>query len=281
MGWLLEFCNEYVLERGLEAKGAEMLRRAVLDYSAFLGNAAALEHLDDMTVNRWLASLHGRLSPVTIANKRRHLLTLWRAAFTLGLTGKPPTRVRRLRIIDQVPRAWTIEEVQALRAAAKALPGVFRKTKIPRSDYMVAFVDFEWDTALRLGDALSVERTDIWPGNFIVIVQNKTGREHRCQISERTLESLERTGFRQRALLFPLWGDRSHFYKLFRRLRKLAGLDHGSSKWLRRSSATYVEKRHPGAAMRHLGHRTHGLAYRHYVDPRICQEDLARPPELI
>ena len=277
---LLGFSFEYALEQGLKGEAAKHLQRTAREFSAFLGRDADFPDLQDHLVNQWLATFDGLRKPITISNKRRQILTLWRAAFERRLLDRLPTRVRRMRLPEAVPHAWTLEEVQSLRSAANTLPGNFRLTKIPRSDWMTAFVDFEWDTALRLGDALSVERTDIWPGNYLVIVQQKTGHSHKCCLSERTMRSLERTGFQKRSLLFPLWADRSHFYKLFRQLRALAGLGTGSSKWLRRSSATYVEKRQPGAAMRHLGHRTPGLAYKHYVDPGICQEEVPRPPEL-
>lgn len=278
---LLGFSVEYALERGLKGETAKHLSRTAREFSTFVGHDARFDDLQDGQVNQWLSSFDGLRKPITISNKRRQLLTLWRAAYDRRLIDHLPTRVRRLRIQEAVPHAWTLEEIQSLRAAANSLPGIFRRTQIHKADWMTAFVDFEWDTALRLGDALSVERSDIWPGNYLVIVQQKTGRSHKCCLSERTMLSLERTGFQRRSLLFPLWGDRSHFYKLFRQLRALAGLSSGSSKWLRRSSATYVEKRQPGAAMRHLGHRTPGLAYRHYVDPRICQEDLVKPPDLL
>jgi hypothetical protein len=47
----------------------------------------------------------------------------------------------------------------------------------------------------------------------------------------------------------------------------------------RRTGATFVERDHPGAAMRYLGHKSPGLAYRHYVD-RSKLGDAIQPPEL-
>ena len=38
------------------------------------------------------------------------------------------------------------------------------------------------------------------------------------------------------------------------------------AKMLRKSSASAVEAMQPGAAMRHLGHRSADLAYRFYID---------------
>lgn len=277
---LLGFSSEYALEQGLGGGSAELLSRTVREFSTFLGHDARFEDLQDGKVNQWLSTFDGRRKQVTIANKRRQLLTIWRAAFARGMVDRMPNRVRRFRLPEEVPRAWTLHEIQSLRLAAKRLPGSFKKNGIKRADWMVAFVDFEWDTALRLGDTLAVDKSHLWPGNYLVIVQRKTGRQHRCQLSDRTMESLRRLDYQNRDRLFPLWSDRWAFYKLFRALKALAGLPHGSSKWLRRSSATYVEKRQPGAAMRHLGHRTPGLAYKHYVDPGICQEEVPRPPEL-
>lgn len=82
-----------------------------------------------------------------------------------------------------------------------------------------------------------------------------------------------------RCKIWPLWGSRWSFYRHYRKLVAAAGV-RGTSKWLRRSSATALERICPGSAMGHLGHKTPGLAYRHYVDPRMLQCGRPLPPEL-
>ena len=58
--------------------------------------------------------------------------------------------------------------------------------------------------------------------------------------------------------------------KVMRRLIQRAGLE-GSGKYLRRSSATYAEQSGISASFQ-LGHKTPGMAWRHYVDQVILAE---------
>jgi hypothetical protein len=37
---------------------------------------------------------------------------------------------------------------------------------------------------------------------------------------------------------------------------------------------------HPGSAKAHWGHRTHGVAYKHYIDHRLLQQDKPLPPAI-
>jgi hypothetical protein len=54
----------------------------------------------------------------------------------------------------------------------------------------------------------------------------------------------------------------------------------GSSKWLRRSSATHVEMKQRGSAKLFLGHRTQGMADKHYIDWGQVGAAHPQPPEL-
>jgi integrase len=54
----------------------------------------------------------------------------------------------------------------------------------------------------------------------------------------------------------------------------------GSSRWLRRSGATYVEINRKGEAQRFLGHSNATLASRHYVDQTLTLDVPTSPPPL-
>jgi len=72
---------------------------------------------------------------------------------------------------------------------------------------------------------------------------------------------------RRRALL--KWRD-------FLREQKIIG----SSRWLRRSGATYVEIKRKGEAQRFLGHSNAALASRHYLDQTLTMDIPESPPPL-
>lgn len=279
---LADYQERLSLERGHGKNTVVQLQIVVRGYSRWLGRSATLEDLCPEQVNRWIQYLEkSGISLITVANKKRELLTLWNGAWHERLIDHGPLRIRRVRQPRWTPQAWTKEEVEALLDACRQFNETLPKLNVRAGDWLNAFVSFEWDAALRLGDVLSMAPTDIWPGNFICLVQQKTNETHRCQLSDETMEGLERIGYKSRYLLFPLWCNRAAFFKLFKQLRIAAGLSRGSSKWLRRSSATYVELRSPGSAQRHLGHRTPGLAHRHYLDPAILQERIVMPPPLL
>jgi integrase len=65
-----------------------------------------------------------------------------------------------------------------------------------------------------------------------------------------------------------------------RRYLRSLGLS-GSSKWLRRSGATHIEMDAPGKGRLHLGHRTHGLAERCYIDWSQVRKDIPQVPSLL
>ena len=54
----------------------------------------------------------------------------------------------------------------------------------------------------------------------------------------------------------------------------------GSSKWPRRSGATYVEIHHKGEAQRFLGHSNAVVATRHYLDQTLTMDIPHSPPSL-
>lgn len=277
---LIDLAETYCLARDLAPASQERLFITARKFAAWKPSATIADLQPDI-VNRWLAYLlDSGLGRRTIRGHRTNLLCLWAEAYP-KLTTTPPLGVRKIKVPARPPEALWPHEVQRLVDAARTLPGRFRKTKLSRALYWESFVRFSFNTALRLDDTLSLERHMIWPDGSLVIVQRKTGQEHRVQLLPSTLEAIDRSMADQpnRRRIWPLWGTRWSFYQHYRRLAAAADV-RGTSKWLRRSSATALERMHPGAAMSHLGHKTPGLAYRHYVDPRMLQFNRPLPPEL-
>ena len=278
---LSEASAQYALERALGPEYANNVRLTAAKLSRFAGWPLDLTDLCDDLLNRWLVSLE-RQSPRTVRNKRAIILTLWRWGFDHGLTAVRPHRIRLVKVPEQIPQAFLLSDLRALLAAADGLKGNFFSNGLPKMLWSKSFLLAYWDTALRLGDLLSVERDWIWPGGYLSIVQHKTGRTHRAQLRPETLALIEELcGDRKTGLVWPWGATRQTFYEFFRDLRKKAGLADGTSKWIRRASASYVEAANPGAGARHLGHRTPGLAEKAYFDPRIVVRERPLPPPLV
>jgi hypothetical protein len=279
---LQAFVQRYILEHDLEPGSVEQVCVTVRIFERFLGRPATLDDLVSDTVNRWLVGMQdaGRARE-TVRSKRRMLLTLWNAADMDGLVGGPPSRVRRIKRVERIPECWTLSQLESLLRACETLKGDFAKLALPKRLYMRSRINAQYDTGLRHADIGSLERGWIWEGGFISIVQQKTGRCHRCRLRAETLEEIDELMaiMPKRRLIWPAFCARRRYFRFFRMLVKRAGL-RGSGKWIRRSSATYIERDHPGTAWMHLGHSRPGLDRQSYIDERLIDRMPPLPPKI-
>ena len=112
---LADLLDVYLSEREASPRYIESLNRTVrrarecglLDTSQLLPEKA----------NEFLSRLP--LAAVTRANIRRELLTLWRFAFEHSYTDVPPLRVCRIKATPPPPRAWSLDTLRQLLAAAE------------------------------------------------------------------------------------------------------------------------------------------------------------------
>lgn len=280
---VLSYVARYERERGIKASSARQLAFVARKFEQFAGPVAWPE-VSDTLVNDWIVEMHDSgLAPITVHSRRRQFLTLWSAAFECRLTETPPMRVRRVRVPEIVPVAFLADELRALLAAADRTKGNVRGLSIPRRLWWRSYLLANYDTALRLADMLSIERDWIWPGGRISVVQDKTSRAHVVQLSRETMQAIDESmaACPARRLIWPMWCNRSCWFRHFNRLVARAGLSGGTSKWIRRSSASYVEAAQPGRGAAHLGHRSSDLARKYYFDPRIVRREATIPPSLL
>jgi integrase len=268
---VVDFADEYDLDRGLTKESARQYRYAAKSITDWAGRAVRVGELDSDTFNRWLRDLQsGHLSPSTVANRRRHLLALWRAAADAQLCEEPPRRLRPVKIPYAPPRAWTVDEVRALLQVTEKLRRT-RRGKMPRNVWWTLAVRIAWDSGLRGVDVLRLKVDDIQPDGLVVIGQSKTNRPTLFRLSTGTMRMLaESLTAHPRKLVVPWGATKESFRRQFANIVQKAGIRRGTWKWIRRSSATDVEKACPGAGASHLGH-AHGstVAAKHYIDPYI------------
>lgn len=283
---LYEAVAKYEADRDIKKNTRMQLVYSVRSFHRYFvprfGREATLADLTDDLVNEWLLEMkNAGKSQAYIRTQRVWIVTLWRASYEAERCETFPKRVRRIKKPEGIPEAWTPEQVRLLLAAASTLTGYYRFTGYKKSLWWTCFILVAWDTALRLGDLLTIRSDQITPDGRIVLVQAKTGWVHEARLRPETMAALTQLGTLPREGCILPWNEKTlrHLFTCFREILKVAGL-RGSSRWLRRSSATAIEQQFPGAAMAHLGHRTPGLAYKHYVDPRLVQRDKPLPPPL-
>lgn len=248
----------------------ESLRRTVR--KAQSSGLVDLRQLVPEAVNSFLSSLH--LSPVTVGNIRRELLTLWRWAYEEGLTEVHPSRVRRVKARSKPVICWTRDELVRLLECAKAdQTPISSRVQLRRCDVLPAWIAIAYDSGIRFGDVHGLTVQNVIRG-FLVITANKTGKQLVRQLSQPAVYEATR--------LAQMSPDGSLFLWCLPRRRALnmwrAFLDEhgfrGTSKWLRRAAATAVEMQERGAATAFLQHSSPHLAIRHYLD----QTQLMAPP---
>jgi integrase len=274
---LADLLDVYLSEREASPRYIESLNRTVrrarecglLDTSQLLPEK----------VNEFLSRLP--LAAVTRANIRRELLTLWRFAFEHSYTDVPPLRVCRIKATPPPPRAWSLDTLRKLLAAAEEdiRPVSGRCPGLLWRDVLPCWIVVGYDTGLRFSDLLHLHRDNILNG-CVVCTAQKTGKF--------TVRAISPVGLQYAMWLVEKSPDGTLFKWALPRRRALQKWREflqeqqvvGSSRWLRRSGATYVEIAHKGEAQRFLGHSSAVLANRHYLDQTLTLDVPQSPPPL-
>lgn len=229
---------------------------------------ACLDALSDEHANAWIDGLRAARSPKTVKAYRSSLLSVWRFAWDCRLVETPPLRVKTVKVPRQPPTAWTIDEIRLLLAACHKL------CHRQRRRWALAFIHVTWSTGLRATDVYRVRLEDLAPDGTLRMSQHKTGDGIAVTLSPVAIAALGRVGGQVPRR------SRESLSRLFRDLVEISGVRAGTARWLRRSAASYYERERPGCGAKFLGHRTPGMAERHYFDPAIVGTVNGTPPEL-
>lgn len=272
---LADLLAAYVESRLTSLRYRESLTRSVK--KAVAAGLSSVADFEPAKINRLLVNL-STPSPTTKHNIRRELLTLWRFAYEQHFTDEPPLRVMRIKAAAKAPQAWSLAELSRMLDCAEsdetAVGGV---STLRVSDYMPAWVCVAYDSGLRFSDLLALKSENIRNG-FIVTTAQKTGKSLTRPLSAYSLKQLAR--------LIELSPDGSVFSWFLTRRRAILTMRaflkrhgfNGSTKYLRRSCATYVEANSPGAASRYLQHSQPNLVHRHYLDESLLSVPSGPPP---
>lgn len=271
----------YAMERGRVGRSLENLHHTLNGLERFLGRRATAADLDERTINAWVVWQFAKnLDAETIRGRRTLMVGIWRWAVDHGLIRRMPGKLPKIKVPDKPPQCWHLDELRQLLAVARELPGTMRRDeRVLRSDFATAWIRADYATGFRFFDLHNLERRAIAKDGTIVIVQHKTGEMIVGHLDERAKAAIEAISSPQRRRPFRDLMNRKNLQTLMRELVGRAGLP-GSTKWLRRTGATWIEVQQPGSSMGYLGHRTPGLARKSYLDPRYLQQNKARPPQI-
>lgn len=278
---LRSYAAQYAIERALAASSERALRYVLNSLELYLKRPATLDDLCSATLNGWITWMYReRLDPETIRGRRTATVGIWKHACEAELVTMPPMRIRKVKVPDKPPVCWDWPELLKLLDVARALTGVMnRDRRVSRADFWQAWLYVDYGTGLRLGDLRKLRFDNISSDGRTITVQSKTGDVVTGHIQPEGMAIVTRMRQRGRRLVFGDLVNHSNAQRYFRKLVAMAGLS-GSTKWIRRTGATWLEVESPGSAQAYLGHRTPGLAQRNYIDRRFVQRDKPRPPKI-
>lgn len=210
------------------------------------------------------ALLH--LSPSTVANHRRMLRTLMRFAADLGYVDKSILRpLRRVKVPPPCPVAIDHAGIATWVQTARDMPGGTRTCQY--SILLPAWILTAYSTGLRTGDLLAIGYDQI-RGHRLLLAQHKTSEPHVAWLDDAALLAISRL-----PRLGPkIFGSLTNKDRILHAMRKLVKQSdrQGTTRWLRRSGATYCEAAGQDAT-RHLGHKDPGMKKR-YIDRLLLEE---------
>lgn len=222
-------------------------------------------------IDAYLTKALEHLSSQTVYNHRRMLGRLLAFASSEGLVDASIVRpLRRVKRDPPSPVAWSHAEIRRLLAVAAKLTG---GQKCPHATLMRAWLLVAYSTGLRLGNLLAIRHDQI-RGHRLLVRQVKTREPHVCYLDDRALEAIAELPKRGPRI----FGDLICRDKLLAQMRRLCQLAQmqGSTKFLRRSGATYAEIAGKDAT-RHLGHRTSATKV-YYIDRLLLAEERKDEP---
>lgn len=274
--FLKEFVEAYGLAHDVAPATIQQLKFAVAALDKWHGSPVAVEALADDLLNRWINQrLADGKSRRTVKGQRGAILTLWRAALADSLTTTEPKRVKLVKTPTTLPEAWDTQQLCHLLATAEKAGGKFANG-IKRAAYLRAWLLTGYYSGFRPCDMRLLQWSDIGTDGSCVRTQEKTGWPVLRHLPPDAIEALEQIRT-DSAYCFPIRKKtHNYWWEWLMRTAKIKG----TQKWLRRTCATHCEKQQPGSAMSALGHKTPGLAWRHYIDPRQLQSRPIIPPKI-
>ena len=272
---ILDLARDYVGQNECSAGYAGNLLR-----TARLVTRYGLETISQLTceiVNAMFSKMPG--SPQLKHNTRRELLTVWRWAFESGLTNHPPLRLKRIRVKARPVEAWSMKMLERLLCAAAQdhTPVSRRWPQVTRALVLPAWIGLGFDTGLRFADIHNLT-IHSFRNNCVAVSANKTGKVTIRPVSDETADEVARLfKLSPDGTLFKWALPRRRAFVMWQTFLREQGV-RGSSKYLRRSCATYVHKKAPGRASDYLSHSDTKLIWRHYLDQTLLDMPEGPPP---
>jgi hypothetical protein len=265
-----DVASKYLAERAVSASYGSNVTRI----------AGRVGTMSSERVNEYLKARLQQVATTTARAERTILLTLWRDAYERGAIDDPPRGIMRVKARRAPTRAWTVDEVKlAIRKIADYREERLRSGCLKRH-FLMAWFLLGYESGSRHGDIWRFTAANL-DGDLLRWTQHKTGDgivkvlTPACVAACRTMLEQSPDG-----RIIGWACGRRMAYRHMRLHLDWSGIG-GTSKFLRRSSATHIEIETPGMASLHLGHRTATLAAQAYLDWGQIRRRSPQPPALV
>jgi integrase len=241
--------------------------------------AESIPELSAKAINSYLRARLASVSPITVSNERRMIMTLWRWAWEEEHVDSAPRGVMRVRAPLKPVEAWSVAQCHALVKGAEKFFGRRLRNGADLGLFLQTWVVLAYETGARYGDIFAWRKANFRNGS-VGWVTSKTGVVCTRVLSDKAMDLVGQMLKQSPDGRVLGWVCcRRQSFKLMRRL--LADcVPAGSGRWLRRSAATHLEAVDPGKAQWFLAHKTPGLAARHYLDQSQLAGRSCRPPAI-
>lgn len=258
--------------RGRSINTSRLYGCTIRSFEKWLGYAATLNDLTDLTISRFLEHRATYRSPYTAEKERTQLLSLWRFAADRSLISDRPC-VPPAPLPDRIPTAWTIEQLQSLMRAAAATRGMVGS--VPACVWFPALTSVLWESAERIGAILACQPDDFAAPMLCVRAEYRKGskRDRVYRLSPETCGLVSRACGQQ--MLFEWNRNRGYLWRIWKDLVARAGLGRGRKTGfhqLRRSAASHYAAL-GGDAVKLLDHSSPRITQRWYLDRRLTDRD--------
>jgi len=231
-------------------------------------------------INRYLLVRVEKVSGITVRSERTILLSLWRWAYETGLMDVAPRGVMRMKARRKPTKAWTVSQLQAVVANTSKHDGKLLRSGADHGTFLRAWLLLGYETGARFGDVMSFRRDQI-DGDSLSWTQSKTGDPLTRTLSPACLQAVHAMLAHSPDGRILGWVAKPRqCMRIMRSHLDGCGVA-GTSKFLRRSSATHCEMAQAGSGRLHLGHRSPALFEQAYCDWSQLRSKTPKPPQLM
>ncbi len=159
--------NRYIVNHTLTAGTIEHLHLASAQFERHLRRKVLVSDLSAQAINGFIHSRLARgLSPRSVRRERQNLMSLWKFAYSQGLTRNQPGGVAPIKVPKTRHPTWTEGEFQKILAACHTAPDAMGF----EPKHWIALINFLADTGLQVSRALKLDDAALDLDRGVVLV---------------------------------------------------------------------------------------------------------------